>query len=335
MKAASIAILSLFVLSACTDDYGLIDPNPDPDPAPAPLPATIEIGNDAYPEDVKEFKGSLYTSNFFTGEIVRIQLSDLSRSVFVPAATTDFTAGWGLNIVPSKNWLVSITNKPYDFNPENAVGQMGMVTAYNVETGAVEKTWNLPEGAVGNAIDVDNSGNIYVSDVGPDARIIRIDSNSGDVSVWADGTNFADGGFGLGGMIYNETSGFYYSQNRQLFYVGVNDDGTAAESVEVNTNGAEVDADGMTWAGNNTLFYNVNDVFLPGAQGTTHRIVLSDATTGTDSVVQSELSDSSGAFYTTYNGEPYLFVCESQLGFAFGVDTGDPVNPFVIRVLRP
>ena len=290
----------------------------EPTPAPELLPASIEIGENAYPEDVKEYDGFLYTSNFFTGEIVRIQLSDLTRTVFAEAATTEFTAGWGLNLLPSKNWLLSITNKPYDFNPESAIGQMGMVTAYNIETGAVENTWNLPQKAIGNAIDVDDAGNIYVSDVGPDARIVRIDPNSDEVTIWADGTNFTDGGFGLGGMVHNDSSGLYYSQNKQLFYVGIGSDGTAEESVEVDTNGAEVDADGMTWAGENTIYYNVNDVFVPGAQGTTHKLVLSDATTATDSVFQSELSDSSGAFYTTYNEEPYLFVCESQLGFAFG-----------------
>ena len=309
------------------------DDNKAPQENTPDLPSSIAIGTNASPEDVKEYKGFLYTSNFFTGTITRIKLSDLSISSFATTANA-YTAGWGLNIVPSKNWLVSIANKPYDFNPSNAVGQMGVVNAYNISTGALEKTWNMPAKCVGNSIDVDNSGNIFISDIGPDARIVKIDIAANVVSVWADGVNFTDGGFGVGGMVFNKTSGFYYSQNKKLFYVAVNANGTAAASVEVNTGGSEVDADGMTWAGNNTIFYNFNDVFVAGAQGTTNKVVLNSATTGTNSNYQTGLRDCSGVFYSRYGGANYLFVCESQFGFAFGVDSGNATNPYIIKVYK-
>ncbi|WP_130734025.1 hypothetical protein [Flavobacterium sp. J27] len=320
------AILILSMLSSCSD----VD-NPIGIP---PLPATIEIGTNASPEDVKEYNGFLYTSNFFTGAITRVKLSDLSTSTFVSAPTSVYNAGWGLNINPSKNWLLSIRNKPYDFNPANAIGQMGIVNAYNIETGVLERSWNLPEGCIGNAIDVDNAGNIYVSDIGPNARIVKIDVITNVVSVWADGTNFTDGGFGLGGMIFNKTNGFYYSQNKKLFFVGIDSNGAAQESIEVNTGGAEVDADGMTWAGNNTIYYNFNDVFISGAQGFTGKIVLSNTTTGIHSIYQTGLRDSSGIFFSSYANSNYLFVCESQFGYAFGIDNGNPANPFIIKVYK-
>lgn len=325
-KMSLVTILILKTLSSCSND----DNNKN---IPA-LPSTITIGTNASPEDIKEYNGFLYTSNFFTGAITRIKLSDLSTSSFVSASTNSYTAGWGLNINPSKNWLLSIANRPYDFNPANAVGQMGIVNAYNITTGTLEKSWNLPEGCIGNSIDVDNTGNIYVSDIGPDARIIKINIATNVISVWADGTNFTDGGFGLGGMIFNKTSGFYYSQNKKLFFVGLAPNGSAQQSIEVNTGGAEVDADGMTWAGNNTIYYNFNDVFVPGAQGFTGKIVLSNTTTGIHSVYQSGLRDSSGIFFSSYASSNYLFVCESQFGYAFGVDNGNTTNPFAIKVYK-
>ncbi|MBC7934249.1 MAG: hypothetical protein H7Y86_02655 [Rhizobacter sp.] len=324
-KLSIIGLAILGFMNSCSKEENEIIPD---------LPSSIVIGTNASPEDVKEYKGFLYTSNFFTGAITRIRLSDLVTSSFVTAPISPYTAGWGLNIVPSKNWLVSIANKPYDFNPANAVDQMGVVNAYNINTGALERTWNMPSKFVGNAIDVDNTGNIFVGDVGPDARIIKIDVATNVVSIWADGTNFTDGGFGLGGMIFNKTNGFYYSQNKKLFYVAIKADGTAATSLQVNTAGVEVDADGMTWAGNNSIFYNFNDVFVPGAQGITHKIVLSNATTGTDTNYQTGLRDCSGICFSQYANKNYLFVCESQFGFAFGVDTGSTTNPYTIKIYK-
>jgi hypothetical protein len=328
LSISAFAILGF--MSSCTKDGN----SNNPDVTVPDLPSSIAIGKDASPEDVKVYKDFLYTSNFFTGAITRIKLGDLSTTTFVPASKDAYTAGWGLNIIPSKNWLISIANKPYDFNPASAVGQMGVVNAYNISTGALEKTWNMPAKCVGNAIDIDNAGNIFVSDVGPDARIVKIDIATNAVTVWADGDNFTDGGFGLGGMVFNKTNGFYYSQNKKLFYVAVKTDGSATISVQVNTGNAEVDADGLTWVGNNTLFFNFNDVFVPGAKGVTSKIVLSNPTTGTSTEYKTGLSDASGAYYSSYAGKNYLFVCESQFGFAFQVDKGTPVNPFTIKVYK-
>ncbi len=326
LKKLSVIVLTVAgFMASCTKDENTAVPD---------LPSSIVIGTDASPEDVKEYNGFLYTSNFFTGAITRIKLRDLSTSNFVPAGTNAYTAGWGLNIVPSKNWLVSIANKPYDFNPTNATGQMGVVNAYNISTGVLEKTWNMPAKFVGNAIDVDNSGNIFVGDVGPDARIVKIDITADAVTIWADGTNFTDGGFGLGGMVFNKTSGLYYSQNKKLFYVAINTNGTAAAATAVNTGGVEVDADGMTWAGNNTIFYNFNDVFVPGAKGVTHKVVLGNATTATNTDYQTGLRDCSGVYFSKYADKNYLFVCESQFGYKFSVDNGTPANPYTIKVYK-
>lgn len=328
-KNLSLAIAALSIMVSCAKDKHVATPEIIPD-----LPPTIRIGANASPEDVKVYDGFLYTSNFFSGAITRIKLNDLSTSTFVPAATNGYTSGWGLNIIPSKKWLISVASKPYDFNPANAVGLMSVVNAYNISTGALEKSWSMPARSVGNSLDIDNSGNIFVSDVGPDARILKIDIATNVVSVWADGTNFTDGGFGVGGMVFNKTNGFYYSQNKKLFYVGVKADGTASESVAVNTAGKEVDADGMTWAGNNTIFYNFNDVFVAGAHGITGKVVLSNATTGTNTNYQTGLSDCSGVFYSQYGNANYLFVCESQYGFAFGIDAGMATNPYIIKVYK-
>ena len=191
---------------------------------------------------------------------------------------------------------------------------------------------------MGNSIDIDNSGNYYIGDIGPDTRIIKIDPNTNEVTTWADDSQWTDGGFGTGGMVWNESDGFYVAHAGALWYVPQNMDGTAGAAEAVSLTGTTaidgsnaVNADGMTWAGNNTLFYAENDAFVPGWAGIVHRIELEDATTGVNSNYIEGINDCSGVYFGNFEGQDYLYVGESQFGVAFGVNFVPPSNPFCVK----
>ncbi|MCI4669047.1 MAG: T9SS type A sorting domain-containing protein [Bacteroidia bacterium] len=299
-------------------------------------PACQDIGEAAFPEDVTEYNGFLYTSNYFNGAISRKNLSTGELSTFVPAASDSFSSAWGLRVDVANNRLLSIANRFYDFNPANA--RAGKVNAYDLATGNLLNTWDLPIGCVGNSIDIDSDGNYFVGDIGPDTRIIKIDPNTDAVTTWADDSQWTDGSFGTGGMVWNQEDGFYVAHAGVLWFVPQNADGTAATAVEVNLTGTTavdgsgaVLADGMTWAGSNTIFYAENDVFTPGWRGIVHRVELSDSITGSNANYIENINDCSGVYFSDFNGQDYLYVNESQFGVPFGVNFVPSSNPFCVK----
>ena len=309
-----------------------------------PLKGTLDagcqdIGAAAFPEDVTEYDGFLYTSNYFSGSITQKNLSTGEIVEFAPPATDVYNSAWGLRVDEANNRLLSIANQFYDFNPVNA--QAGKVNAYDIATGEIVGSWDLPSGCVGNAIDIDNNGNYFVGDIGPDTRIIKIDPATNEVTTWADDSQWTDGSFGTGGMVWNKTDGFYVAHAGSLWYVPQNTDGTAGAAEVVNLTGTTaidgsntVNADGMTWAGNNTIFYAENDVFTPGWNGIVHQIVLSDAGNGTNSNFIENINDCSGVYFSNFDGQDYLYVNESQFGVAFGVNFVPTSNPFCVKTFE-
>jgi len=302
-------------------------------------PSCLDIGQAAFPEDVTTYNGFLYTSNYFNGAITRKDLTTGAISEFVPPATDAFNSAWGLRVDPANNRLLSIANPFYDFTPANA--QAGKVNAYDLATGNLVGSWNLPTACVGNSIDIDNNGNYYVGDIGPDTRIIKIDPVTNQVTTWADDSQWTDGGFGTGGMVWNKTDAFYVAHGGTLWYVPQNSDGSAGAAVAVNLTGtvaidgsSAINADGMTWAGANTIFYAENDVFTPGWNGIIHRVELNGATTGTNVNYITGINDNSGVYFDTFNGQDYLYVNESQFGVPFGVNFVPTSNPFCVKVFE-
>lgn len=291
-----------------------------------------DIGQAAFPEDVTVYDGFIYTSNYFDGSITQKNLNTGEIVQFAPPATDAYNSAWGLRVDVENNLLLSIANQFYDFNPENA--QAGRVNAYDMSTGNLVNSWDLPSGCVGNSIDIDNDGNYYIGDIGPDTRIIKIDPTTNEVTTWADDAEWTDGGFGTGGMVWNQTDGFYVAHAGLLWFIPQNQDGSSGAASIVNLTGTTaidgsnlVNADGMTWAGGNTIFYAENDVFTPGWNGIVHRVELSNSLEGTNSNFIQNINDCSGVFYN----ENTLYVNESQFGVAFGVNFVPTSNPFCVK----
>ena len=315
------------ILGACDGLEGIDLPLPETAP---PLPASISVG-DGIPEDVTVAGDVAYVSSFSDGSVLKLDLTNEgAASAFVPAASDAYSAAWGLRVVEAKNWLLVVQNQPYDFNPANA--QAGRLAAFDLDTGANVKSWDLPEQTVANSVVVDEAGTIYVGDIGPNPRIVKIDSETDEVTLWATSPEWVDGGFGLGGMAYND--GIYASHNNLLWYIAVEEDGSAAAPVAVSVEGDPVIfADGMTWS-DDGIIYAENDVLVPGAQGVVYRLDFSDTITATRSVLQEGLRDPSGVAVATVGEQDYLLVNESQLGFAFGVDEGEPNTPYQLEVFE-
>lgn len=287
----------------------------------------------AYPEDVTVFDGNMYVSSIADGSVKEINLTTKEERVFIAPSIDEFNSAWGIKINPKTGQLIVVMNQMYDFNPEHA--KSGVVRAYNLKSGKLEKTWSMPEKFVGNSIDFDNKGNIYIGDIGPNARIIKIDLRNDKVKTWAQDKQWKQGGFGLGGMVFNKKDGFYAAHAGKLWFVKMNDNSTASAAKEVVISGMidktgknSVASDGMVWAGDNTIYFAENDAMLPGANGILHKIILEGEAVGSNSNVVTGLKDPSGVYF--YNGNVY--VAESQLGHIFKVDKGEPDQPFVIKV---
>jgi len=309
-----LAVLLALTLSACGGD--------DSKPV-IPLPAAIPVGNST-PEDITADGDRAFVSNLTDGSVTRIDLANGgAASIFVPPATDSYSSAWGLRIVPSKNWLLSIQNPPYDFNPAHA--GTGRVVAFDLDTGTKIKSWDLPADTVGNSLDVDKSGNIYVGDFGPHTRIVKIDAQTNAVSIWATDSRWVDNSFGFGGLVYSGT-GLYAAHDNKLWFIAIHSDGTPAAPAVVSIAGNPVIfADGMTWTGSG-IDYSYNDLFVAGNHGVAYRVDFSDPTTGVQTVLETDLADPSGMTTATVNGKTYLLVNESQLG-----EAGPPDLPYVVK----
>lgn len=97
-------------------------------------------------------------------------------------------------------------------------------------------------------------------------------------------------------------------------------------------NSNPVFSDGMTWAGDNTIYCCQNDAQQAGSTGIVYKIALSDPTTGSLSEFKTGLKDPSGVTKITFDNNKYLLVNESQFGHVLGVETGNPNFPFRVLV---
>ena len=154
-------------------------------------------------------------------------------------------------------------------------------------------------------------GKYYVSDFA-NPRIIEVDPSSGTVndssftsSQWDPSING-----NLGGVIYDNSRGFYAYLGFKIWYLPISN-GQPGTLQEVNITGLSGDQ------------INV---------GTVYKLVFSNTTTATGSVVTTGLDDTSGVWYLSNNGSEYLFVCESQFGALFGLNSLE--SPFNIQVIN-
>ncbi|MEM9340100.1 MAG: hypothetical protein AAGA66_15300 [Bacteroidota bacterium] len=315
MKAMIFTLAIGLIVASCGDDD-----NGSPVTIEVPDELTIS-DNDFFSEDIVIVNNTVYVSGLGDGTIKSIDLT-VANPTAQPFADAEegFAQSWGL--ASDGTVLLNILNNP-NFEDLSANGPSKLV-AYDLASGAKTDEWALPSSSISNSVPIVD-GKYYVCEWAPTPRIIEIDPATGAINEnWFTSSEWDPTISGLGGVIYNGSGAFYISQGNKLWYLPISN-GQPGTLAEVTVTGIDViDADGITWDGNNTLYYATNDAFNPEDDGTVYQVTFSDNVTATGSVLASGLDDTSGVWYLNNNGEEYVFILESQMGAVFGASTLEP-----------
>lgn len=320
-----IALLATTLFSACKDD----DKGDDPvtPTVTVQIPSSFSITDENFfPEDIVIGDNKLFVSGLGDGTLKSFDLTQTDPTATNFADAEDgFAQSWG--VATNGTVLLNILNNP-NFADLTDNGASKLVE-YDIATKTKTKEYMLPS-TISNSVQIVD-GKYYVCEWSPTPRIMEIDPATGSVNEnWFTSSEWDASISGLGGVIYNGTDAFYLSQGNKLWYLPVSN-GTAGTLEEVTISGIDaVDADGITWDGNNTIYYATNDAGDPADNGTVYKVVLSDKTTATGSVLIDGLKDTSGVWFTSNDGKNYVLIIESQMGQLFGTSTLE--LPFNIRV---
>ncbi len=281
-----------------------------------------------YPEDITIVNNVAYVSSLGDGSVRSFDLLQVNPIAETFAdAEAGYTQAWGLKSDGTK--LLSILN-----NADFGGGMSGpaKLVEYDIATQAKTGEWDLPAGSIGHTVSIVD-GKYYVGDFGQ-PRIFEIDPSTDIVNdSWFTSTEWDPTISGMGGIIYNNQGGFYASQGNKLWYLPISG-GMPGTLQEVTIDGLDViDADGISWDDTkNILYFATNDTGDPTNAGTASRVVFSDVTTATGSIIGSDFDDSSGLWFYRDGGNEYIFVLESQFGALFGINSFEA--PFNIDVIQ-
>ncbi len=282
---------------------------------------------DFFPEDITIVGNIVYISGLGDGSVQMFDLDmEEPEGMLFAEAEEGYTQAWGLK--SDGTVLVSILN-----NADFTGGPSGpsKLVEYDLASSMKTGEWDLPAGAIGHTVSIVD-GKYYVTDFGM-PRIMEIDPATDTVNdTWFTSDDWDPAISGIGGTLYHEDGAFYVSQGNKLWYLPVSG-GMPGTLEEVNVDGLDIiDADGISWgADQNTIYYATNDTGDPADAGTVYRLVFSDATNATGSIIATGFDDSSGLWYYANDGSEYVFVLESQFGGLFGINSFDP--PFNIEII--
>jgi hypothetical protein len=295
------------------------------------IPSVLNINsNGFFPEDVHFYNGSAYVTGFGNGSLQKFDFTTANPTAQQIAAATDATnsSRWGIAIDPTRNTILTLSNAQYFFNGN--VAAPAKVEARDLTTNQLVNTWTLPAGTVGNSIVV-AAGNYYIGDIGPTTRIIKLNPADGSTTIKTDAQ--WNNGFGFGGMVFRTTSlstyALYAVHGGKLWNITLAANGDLGTVTEV-TGISNVFADGMTWAGGNTLYYAENDAQNPANAGIVYKVTLNSnniSGTATQASIPSNgsLNNPSGVNFQRINNKNYLFVNESQI-------FNTPTTPFKVNI---
>lgn len=315
--------LTLF-LTSCSDD--------DDNTTTITIPSNLTIeGNSFYPEDIVIANNIVYLSGFGDGTVRSIDLTQTNpTSQLFAQAEAGYGQAWGLTTNGSVV-LSLLNNADFMGNPPGS----SKLVQYNT-SGTKTGEWNLPAGTVGHTVSIVD-GKYYVTDFN-NPRIIQVDPSTGNVNAsWFTSSQWdpsIDGN--LGGTIYDGSGGFYAYLGFNFWYIPITNGqpGTMQQVSITGLTGEQINADGISWdKENKILYYASNDAGDAANVGAAYKLQFSNATTATGSIVQQGLNDSSGVWYLKNNNDKYLFICESQFGVLFGLNSFNPPFNIVIKKL--
>lgn len=296
------------------------------------IPSNLTIDDNVFfPEDITIINNRVFLSGLGDGTIRTFDLTETNATAQLFAtAETGYAQSWGLK--SNGSVVLNLLNN-VDFSFATPPGASKLIQ-YDMN-GTKTAEWDLPANTIGHTVSIVD-GKYYVTDFG-NPRIIEVDPTTGNVNdSWFTSPQWdpsVDGN--VGGTIYDGSAGFYAYLGFKFWYIPISN-GQAGTMQEVNISGLsseQINADGITWgADQNTLYYSSNDTSDPADAGTVYKLEFSNATTATGSIVTTGLDDVSGIWYLENNGSEYLFMCESQFGGLFGINSFDP--PFNIEVIN-
>ncbi len=295
----------------------------------AQTPSNLTIDDlNFFPEDIVIADNVAYVSGLGDGSLrtFNLNLANPTGEIFAEAES-GYTQRWGVKVDGTK--LLSILD-----NADFGGGMSGpaKLVEYDIATKAKTGEWDLPAGSIGHTVSIVD-GKYYVTDFGQ-PRIFEIDPVAGTVNdSWFTSAEWDPTISGIGGTIYNNQGGFYISQGNKLWYLPINA-GAPGTLQEVTIDGLDtVDADGISWDDTkNILYFATNDTGDPANVGTASKVVFSDATTATGSIIASDFDDASGLWFYRDGGKEYIFVLESQFGGLFGINSFEA--PFNIEIIE-
>ncbi|MEM9773733.1 MAG: hypothetical protein AAF902_04075, partial [Chloroflexota bacterium] len=214
-----------------------------------------------------------------------LDLTTGDTSELVAAGVDSVAAGWGL-------WYDHPNDVLYACTARNAFGgpaeNLNAAKAIDPATGETLEIWDLPDGALCNSLVVMENGDIYISDVSPNADVIKIDRASGQSSVWVNEPAWEnDSGFGLGGLAWDGDNTLYVSAGGPLIRIDINEDGTPADPVVMtllDSNGNALPAlafDGFSYSQETGKMYGASFNFDAFQSSVTELTIMDDTTVQT------------------------------------------------------
>lgn len=293
---------------------------PPGSPGAPPADARTELrlpGPSYFPEGIAAAPdGSFYVGSIGTGAVVRFAPGAIHAAPF--AAPRDAFGVYGMAVDEARGLLWACT-----YDDLLAPAQPAYLTAYDLATGAVEASHEMPgESGFCNDLILDDQGHVYATDSLANT-IVRLPADGAALEAWA-----ADGAFAVGpgelsvnGIVFDGEDRLYVVKyaTGELFSVPILPDGSAGAAEAIQVDPPIQFADGLEMVDEDTLLVVENEigqvslVELSGGAG--QKVVLAN---GLAEPTTAALLDDSA------------WVVEGQLSYLFGAP-GNASLPFRVR----
>lgn len=316
-------ILALTVAAGCGGGGGPAQVDAG-DESTEPRDAILLPGAQLYPEGIAATSdGAMYVGSFREGTILRVEPGGEGpeATVFVEAAAGGLVSTVGLLAEQERGLLWVCSADP---GVSTRTGEAApSVRAFDLESGAMERSFDLPGGGFCNDMALDQAGNLYVTDsFAP--RILVLPAGGDALEPWIeDEARFGGEGFNLNGIVAADDQIYTVKYNSgELFRIPVMGDGSAGAPVSIALDRALELPDGLKLERSGVL------LVVEGV-GRLTRITLDDDDRAEVTVVRDGLD---GPTTVAVLGDE-AWVAEGQLGHLFDSSLGDPDLPFqLVRV---
>ena len=200
-----------------------------------PRGAVITIpGERFFPEGIAvDAEGAFYIGSMEDGSIMRVAPGARRAEPFIESGANGLVSVLGL-LADNANELLWACSS--DAGNGVLTGSAPVaIKSFNLETGAVVGSYDLPDGGFCNDLALDEAGNLYISDSWS-PRILRLPTGGDALEVWIQDEQFGPEQWSLNGIDVTGNTLYIVNQAKgQLFRVMIEDDGTAGAVTFIKT----------------------------------------------------------------------------------------------------